>query len=274
MPTVLERLRPYELQFLGLIDLFSRVWGYDVELRKVTLGKDFRIRNQEVWEVILADRDMFVLDFASWMTSFARKNGFLDALTNEDLTAFVLEEEPAPDSSKPFLRDEWVGRDKAFARLFRARAKKRWVELADVRHLKARLAALTERLEKQRDARAHIYDGRDFGTIQNLGFDEIANVFQQAREVLRDVRLLVDRSSHHFPDVKEPSEHGTARDLVDLVLLGLITDAVREWLATPEPEGEEPRRHVWQHRAAYYDRVHGLHDAGAPGLFNDVFLAT
>jgi hypothetical protein len=48
------------------------VWAYDVELPKATRGKAFRIRNPEVWEIILADRDILVIDFASLVTSVVR----------------------------------------------------------------------------------------------------------------------------------------------------------------------------------------------------------
>lgn len=39
MSRVIQLLNPYELQFLGLIDRFKRVWAYDVELRKAAREK-------------------------------------------------------------------------------------------------------------------------------------------------------------------------------------------------------------------------------------------
>jgi hypothetical protein len=219
MPRVLQLLHPYELQFLELIERFTRVWAYDVELRAATRSKRFVMRNSELWDVILADRDMFVLDFASWLTSLAgtsHPRSFLDALTADDLSEFGLEAGPAADAEDSHLAAyDWNRRVEAFSRLFPARIGpgKRWPEKADIRALKVTLTTLTKGLEKQRDARAHIYDGKDFETVQNLGFEEIAKVFHRAREVLHDVRLLVDHSSHDFPPVKEPKGDRTARDI-------------------------------------------------------------
>lgn len=281
MPRVLQLLHPYELQFLGLIEHFKRVWAYDVELRAATRGKRFLMRNPELWDVILADRDMFVLDFASWLTSLAGNSAprsFVDTLTADDLTEFGLEDGPAADAEDSHLAAyDWKCRVEAFGRLFPARIGpgKRWPEKADIRRLKVELASLTGALEKQRDARAHIYDGKDFGLVKkNLGFEEIAKVFHRAREVLHDVRLLVDWSSHHFPPVEEPKNDHTARDLVDLLLLGSIDQAVREWTETPAQPGARPREWLWQHRDAFYEQRHRTHDAqGAEEpLFNDPSL--
>jgi hypothetical protein len=274
MPRVLQVLQPYEGRFLGLIDRFQRVWAYDVELRKATRGKAFRIRNPEVWEIILADRDILVIDFASWVTSVAGKGGFLDGLTADDLTEFGIEAGPAQDTDDSWLAaHDWKARVEAFGRLFPARvgAGKRWPEKADIRHLKAELAAATKGLEDQRHARAHFYDGRDSETAQNLGFEQIATVFHRVREVLNDTRLLVDHSTHHYARIAEPKDDHTARDLVDLLLLGSIDDAVREWKEAPSLLGRPPRVYLWQDREAYYEDRHHTHDEAAVEgrLFND-----
>jgi hypothetical protein len=274
MPRVLQLLQPYEGRFLGLIDRFKRVWAYDVELRKAARGKPFRIRNPEVWEIILADRDILVIDFASWVTSLAGKRGLLDGLTADDLTEFGIEAASAQDTDDPWLAThDWRCRVEAFDRLFPARVGpgKRWPEKADIRHLKAELAAVTTGLEDQRDARAHFYDGKDSETVQNLGFEQIATLFHRVRDVLNDLRLLVDRSSHYYPRIAEPKDDHTARDLVDLILLGSIDNAVREWKAAPSRPGQPPRVFLWQDREAYYEDRHRAHDeAGVGGrLFND-----
>jgi hypothetical protein len=172
---------------------------------------------------------------------------------------------------------DWKCRVEAFGRLFPARIGpgKRWPEKADIRHLKVELGGLTRALEKQRDARAHIYDGKDYGSVKNLAFEEVAKLFHRAHAVLRDVRLLVDRSSHHFPPVEEPKDDHTARDLVDLLLLGSIGQAVIEWTATPARPGERPREWLWQHREAFYEHRHRAHDdrGTEEPLFNDPSFA-
>lgn len=275
MPRVLQLLQPYEAPFLGLIERFKRVWAYDVELRKAARGKAFRIQNPAVWEIILADRDILVIDFASWVTSVAGKGGFLDGLTADDLTEFGIEAGPLQDTDDAGLAvHDWKARVEAFGRLFPARVGvgKRWPEKADIRRLKAELAAVTAGLEDQRDARAHFYDGKDSETVQNVGFEQIATLFHRVRDVLNDIRLMVDRSSHHYPRIAEPKNDHTARDMVDLIILGSIDDAVREWKAAPSQPGRPKRVYLWQDREAYYDDRHRAHDeVRIEGrLFNDL----
>jgi hypothetical protein len=48
MPRVVGLLNPYELQFLQLIERFKRVWAYEVELRKATRERPFRMRNPDI----------------------------------------------------------------------------------------------------------------------------------------------------------------------------------------------------------------------------------
>lgn len=272
MASVIERLHEYEIQLLELIDRFKRVWAYEVELRKAARGKPFRMRNPEVWDVLLSDRDMFVIDFASWVTSLIR--GFLDKLSMDDFSAFGVEEAPASNADDPYLaRIQHEARVEAFARLFpvRSNEKKRWPDKPDFKRLRAELEKAAAGLEKQRDARAHLYDGKDHETAQSLRFEEVAAIFQHVLRIFRDMRLLVDHSGFHFPEVTEPTDDRTARDLVDVLLLGSIQHAVEDWMATPLRPGES-RQFLWQHRAAWYEHVHRLHDdAGAPEkpLFND-----
>jgi len=273
VPSIVERLNVYELQFLTLIERFQRVWAYEVELTKATRAKRFRPRNLAIWDVMLADRDMFAIDSASWVTSFVER--FLDKLSMDDHTDFGVGNAPAEDADdRHFATMQFEARGKAFARLFpvRTRERKSWPEKADIKRLRAELVILASGLEKQRDARAHLYDGKDADTIQNLHFEHVANIFRHVRQILHDVRLLADHSGFHFPDVKEPDADQTARHLVDLLLLGSIQLAVSEWHATPSVDGERERQFLWQHRAAYYEHLHARHDGRAAAderLFND-----
>ena len=41
---------------------------------------------------------------------------------------------------------------------------------------------LASGLEKQRDARAHLYDGKDADTVQNLQFEHVAKIFCHVRQ--------------------------------------------------------------------------------------------
>ncbi|MGO8994741.1 MAG: hypothetical protein ACLQVI_15605 [Polyangiaceae bacterium] len=68
----------------------------------------------------------------------------------------------------------------------------------------------------------------------------MATILQDLRDVVHDLRLLADDATQHCPSLDEPKGHGTARDLVDLVLLGSIGIALDEWKTVPDEEVNRP----------------------------------
>ncbi|MGO9707548.1 MAG: hypothetical protein ACLQBL_01710 [Polyangiaceae bacterium] len=161
--TPLEQLREYDVTFAVVFaERFQRVRGYEVELKTATRGRAFRLRNHEVWEAVLADRDVLVADVSSWVLGIADNGGILARLNNDEGRAiFGLDAVQIEDSDEHFARMRRRFREESFYRVFPAGKSegRRVPSQQDVINLRNRLMKeIAAELKGQRDLRLHSYD--------------------------------------------------------------------------------------------------------------------
>lgn len=274
-PVLLDRVQTAE----GEVDVIERrlymLKAFVAELEKVTRGKEFRIWNGGVWVALLDSRDQLVISLASWCKAQWSKGGLFGQIGAHHLGELGRR---LPKEAKP-VHGEIEGRDGAFGRLFPAAGKagRHAPTPDDVECLRNAFLARIEGsglMSDRSDNRAHPFE-RKSGTAAMLDLPQLGALFEYVHRLLNDLRLLCDRSTRSYNDVYDCGSGSSPEDLVDLVLCGNIG---RMWLVWEvKANATEPgsdRRWWWQHRLAYYGRIHDAHDkraasAGAP-FFNDL----
>jgi hypothetical protein len=249
----------------------SHIRSLHAELVHVGRSKPFEIRHEPAWIMALSERDMIVVDLASWVKALYSRGGFLKLLQGSDLQALGWSWKPtelkgdvgslAKTIDREFVRRQCDARREAFDRLFPG-AKKNTPSRQDVEGLEGRLCQQFEPLLDDRDKhRAHKYE-RDSknATAAMLAPDEIATHLEACQKLLADLRLLSSNSSFNAygydPKVHENDEH--ARDIVDLILCGPIL-----WIIEfgPNVGVKLDDKTYWQRRNTYYERLHADHEA-------------
>jgi hypothetical protein len=252
-------------------ELFDDLWFFGrrmchvlsvyAELDGVTRGKTFEVHHEPMWIMALSERDMIVVDLASWAKAFYSPGGFLAKLHGPDLQALSWRWEDEAQEESSFLRSynvEW--RREKFDRLFPG-ASKAAPSRQDIENLVDRLAAEWRPLVQDRsDHRAHKYERRKQASAQMLFPHEVAGHLKACQLVVADLRALATNSSFDAygfePKAKKHDRH--AQDVVDLILCGPIN-----WIVEHDPsEGHPPEvKYYWQRREAYYERLHRAHEA-------------
>ena len=254
-----DRLWEHELQLLGFAHRLGYVLSIQQELVRVTKGKPFVIYHEPVWNMLLGEREMIIVDLASWAKGFYRvgEGGFLRKLQGDDLRALAWQWQGNDDRN-----NAW--RLAAFNRLFPNGVTSRdgrGPSQQDVDALCDRLAISFEVLRDDRNQhRAHKYEKAQPRTAPMLVPDQVSEHLKACQELLGDIRCLSSNSQftsyRYKPEAHEDDAY--AQDLVDLILCGPIS-----WIVDmcPSEEDRDEQRYYRQRRAAYYERLHDAHGA-------------
>jgi hypothetical protein len=236
----------------------EKLCNLDAELLRVTRGKKF-LPSWWEWDKLLSERDMLIIELASWARAFYGKGcgGFLRSLEGEDLRALAF----------AWNGDVTEWRKAAFDRLFPG---------ADGWPRPSNIAALCERLHERfgpllddRDNyRAHRYERRQKTvTAKQLALEDVVAHLKTCQELLGDLRCLSSNESFAHWEVHPEREDSDAQSAVDMLFCRTVS-----WLVDFGPgrwRADLPRYE--QRRSDFYDRMHAAHEAaGAPDIaFND-----
>lgn len=271
---MLDEMTARQGELNDLARAFQRLRTFVEELRRATRGKPFDIRSMLVWDSLHALHRILIIDLAAWVDSlhaawFRRhlQGASLAMLRNSKTLAAKI-----VDGSPRRSTDRWVrqhrasltlqGRQAALVRLFGKKTAERGRASAeDIIRLEKRLYRWSKNLREWRNVQAHRY-GTEIGSATPLRMQDLARRFVYCGRLMNDLRLLIDSSTYSMPSI-EPSKHDLhARDLVDLMVVGTIQDAVEAWQA------DGAGTYLWQKRDRHYDRMHRRRRAGRTDSFN------
>ena len=265
---VAAHLAPREMRLHAVTLEFRRIVALDDGFKEATRGKEFVVNNDAAGEAVFATRDLAFVRIASWATGLAMRDGALRSLKTEDWSALSVDAAWRHASSHAFSADILAvvdaQRKEAYQRLFPCAscAGRTAPNQHDVDALCESVFAERKRVGDVRNQVAHPHE-REKTRVANLGFDELRVSLQKWHRLMNDLRLLTTDSSFGYGDLAPTSADGaSARDLVDLTLLGRIDDVVQIWDAY-RIEGDPSRKFMWQRRLAFYEDLHARHDAAA-----------
>ena len=86
-PETAAALKEHEIELISLGRRLRHVLSVHAELNRVTRGRSFLIRHEAMWWMLLGERDMIVVDAASWAKAFYSRGGFLRKLQGPDFRA-------------------------------------------------------------------------------------------------------------------------------------------------------------------------------------------
>ncbi|MGO8998590.1 MAG: hypothetical protein ACLQVI_35155 [Polyangiaceae bacterium] len=281
-PETAAALKEHEIELISLGRRLRHVLSVHAELNRVTRGRSFLIRHEAMWWMLLGERDMIVVDAASWAKAFYSRGGFLRKLQGPDFRALkrrwdyrTAEEDFEPlwsgEEDDPAMRrymsnvqreHNAAWRDEAFARLFPGAGADGVPCLRDIDALVDRLAQEFEPLLLDRhENRAHKYEKA--GTATMLSPKEVAEHLETCRRLLADFRCLSSNSTFSSFDAepKADPEDRQAQDVVDHILCGCLN-----WIVEGDPGKEHAPKDqfYWQRRDAHYARVHTRHQGDDP----------
>lgn len=281
---MLAELTKKQHELYALVDAFHEFRCFALEIRRATRGKRFDIASPLAWEAVLAMHRVLVIDLAAWIDSLLppRFRGgppgwletHLDSQTLGRLVASRMRAEAlvakerlrAPADIEGLLREQRVqellqSHGSAMRRVFgRVAVRRGRPTEQDVRRLEKRIGLWAKNLRRWRNTHAHRY-GKQTGTVRALRLPDLAKRFVWCARLMNDLRMLVDSSTFVMPRLEPSDGSATARDLVDLIVVGTIQYAVHEWQRMP---GEW----LWQKRDAYYGRMHRRRRRSPTDSFN------
>lgn len=267
-------LSEHEEDLLGFALRLGHVLSVHQELVRVAQLKPFVIYHAPMWNMLLSERDMIVVDLASWALGFyeAGGKGFMRTLRGDDREALRLDWKDGESNPHNL---EW--RKAAFDRLFpkgvepSKSSKRKGPSDADIEDLCTRLHARFEPLRDDRNQhRAHKYEKGQAKSAAMLSPADVTAHLDACQELLADIRTLSSNSSFNAYryEAKAHEKDRAAQDVVDLVLLGNIN-----WIVERDPmKGHRDEdQFYWKRREAHYARLHAAHDAARDPLhpFND-----
>lgn len=271
MTTQLDTLLSvYDWRLLSLARRQFVMEAFKADLDRVSLYKQFRIRNDVVWLMLLDSRDMLVVQLASWAKGVYEPGGRLG-----QLRAHHARDLPRirPRSDKHEDLPGWTTRrDRehadSFGRLFPSTLE-RFPSEAAFEELTARFKArLDPVLVDRSENRAHPYEKGGKGSAKMLDLIELRGAITDCERFMKDIRMVGCQSSFNFENMNNIECADVASDLVDMLLLGTCEDISRRRGDT-DREGFYGRLH---------DRFESPRPARQPGLpevelyFNDPFL--
>jgi hypothetical protein len=261
-------------RFVRALDIKSRLHvmrAFVNELDRTSRDEPFRIRNDIVWNAMLDVRDKLVIDLYSltvemrhgmkpidpkaqnsYRGGFKRKRGLFIEIRDHHLASLTRTHVPDPDEYEMEMDIETKAQ--AFARRF-PNCTTDSPSAADIEDLCERFRVRMVPLGDDRNKnRAHAQEG-DAGTATMLSVPELEALFEYVEDLLEDLSLVsafssLGRTNMNHADCKE-----TSADLVDLTLLGNISD-VRRLTAK-------------RTRDELYARLHEMHDANASAEADD-----
>jgi hypothetical protein len=79
-PTLIERIRREEEVIWDLTKRFASSRGFERALFQRIGERRYFIKNKTIWSALLAERDLVIIDFASWARGICEKGGFFSQL--------------------------------------------------------------------------------------------------------------------------------------------------------------------------------------------------
>ena len=261
----------------ALADTFERLRAFDLELRRRTKYKRFRVANDLAFRAVRSLERMLIVDLAAWVKDLHAGwlRVHLSKLALANLRASKRDARKraaqswieAPPEDQGFLRaafaeDVLETRRAALRRLFgEAVARRGQATGADVLKLEARLEKWAGTLHQARNTQAHPL-GLD-GPSVFLTLPRVAAHFHRCGRLMNDLRLLVLDETMGMPFAADRARSDPhAEDLVDLVLLGTIeysTGAIAKM----------PGGWVREKREAYYAALHRRRRRKRADAFNE-----
>jgi hypothetical protein len=265
-------------RFTKSLDIKRRlhvVRAFSDELDRVKRGKRFSIRNGIVWRAMLDVRDKLVIDLCSltvemrhgmkpldpkvakrtFRGGLKRKRGLFVEIRDHHRASLTRTHVPCDGDDEDDVAMDTESKAETFARLF-PKCTGDTPSEADVEQLCEDFRLRTVDLQEDRHKnRAHALEG-EVGTAKMLWVPEFEALFGYVEQVLEDLSLVSAGPSFGGDDMNDACCEETARDTVDLVLLGSISD-VRQ--LTEERTRDE-----------LYDLLHQIHDADEPAEPDDV----
>jgi len=288
-PELRELLQRNEHQLEHFSKRIAHLLSVDQELIRVTRKKLFLLHQEAMWQMLLGETDMVIVDLASWALGFYEKGGggLLRSLRGEDLEALRLkwkyeatpvinaDGRPHPDIDAHFQKVNREWREKAFKRLFpegTSGSRPNVPCQRDVDGLCDRLAVRFEALHQDRNQhRAHRYE-KGAKTAAMLGLEDVTKHLEACQDLLAEIRCLSSNSqfaAYRYRPEAHRDDHD-AQDVVDIIVLGNLREIIDAQYGPKTAQSPEPG-YYHQRRNPHYDRLHRLDDeSGEPEKpFND-----
>ena len=231
-------------RFIKALDIKRRLHvmrAFTDELVRTSRGQTFSIRNDIVWNAMLDVRDKLVIDLYSLTVEmrhgieppgggvsrrFLRKRGLFIEVRDHHL-ASLTRSYVAPPSRDPYLVSlHTKSRAEAFARLFPTCTADS-PSAADVEDLCERFRVQLAPVGDDRNKnRAHALEG-EAGTVAMLSMPALDAVFKYVEGVIEDMSIVSQGAAFARQDLNHADPKETARDLVDQILFGHVSDVNR-----------------------------------------------
>lgn len=250
------RIEQAILEVAAIEQRYLLIRAFHDELSASTLRKEFAIRNQAVWTLLLDTRDMLVVHLASWCRAAYGNGGLFGQLKGLHLADLRRKKRVKAHDNTPAGRAE-RGLDAAYERRFPGVAHVK-LQPADVDKLKDWFVATVERVVDDRDNnRGHPWEKSNKASVVMLELDDLATVFTAIGQLLDDLYLIATRNQLRGPAPVAGVSAADAAELVDVLLFG-------SYAAYEARLGDRGR-------AEFYEDLHRGHD-GASGehLFNEL----
>lgn len=263
-------------RFVRALDIKRRLHvmrAFVEELDRTSRGEPFRIRNDIVWNAMLDLRDKLVIDLysltvemrhgmkpidpkahGSYRAGLKWKRGLFIEIRDHHLASLTHTHVPDPDDDEYVIEMDTEAKEQAFARLF-PNCTADSPSAPDIEDLCERFRVRMVPLGNDRNKnRAHAQEG-DAGTAKMLSVPELEALFEYVERLLEDLSMVSAFSSFARTNMNHADCKETSADLVDLILLGNISDVRR---VTAKRTRDE-----------LYARLHEMHDANAAAEADD-----
>jgi hypothetical protein len=213
-----------------------------------------KIRNRQVYFVVVDSYEMLVIDLASFLKALANKD--VNQLNNH-LSQLKRGKRPKDPSrardteehiNSAFAEQDYHARQEVFERLF-PDCTGDHAQQEDVRGLANRLRKLSTRCIESRDnIHAHRYEeAKKKKGVTAIDLPEIETLFVEIQSILNDLRLIAVDGHFGYGDI--PEETQVAMDLRDIILHGTIGGFC---MKLGLGDGRVSDRYYWQLRDEYY----------------------
>lgn len=248
----------YEKRILTLKKRYFYIKAILDELTKITGGREFKIRNSILWQMLSDSYSMLIIDMASLYRSMAEQGGFFNQLKNHSAklrrTSYRKIEAPSPniieDTSSP-LDDQsrnQIERElkEHFQKLVASNMEEQLVFLfpqlkgnpdksishKEIDDLKNRIMKRADEVLNDRDnLRAHRYQqgDEDKAKMAGLSLKQVGEHFEYLEGFMNAVRMVTLSGSMTYTDTNNANTERTAQDVADIIAMGSINQVCNEY---------------------------------------------